>query len=462
MTLVSTNKTDKNTVQLEIKVGAEEFKPAVDRAYRKNAPKITVPGFRPGKAPRGMIEKTYGGFFMEEAVNELFPAAYESAVEEAAIEPVDKAEIEVKEVGEDGFTFVATVTVKPQVSISSYKGIKGSKKTASVKDEEVERTLKSLQERGARQITVEDRAAQLGDTATIDFEGFVDGEAFAGGKGEGFDLVLGSGQFIPGFEDQVVGHNVGEEFDVNVTFPEEYHAEELKGKAAVFKVKLHELKVKELPELDDEFAKDVSEFDTLAELKADIQAKLLERSQKQCDDEFENELVTGVIANMEADIPECMIERRIDEMVQDFGYRLQSQGLNLETYLKYTGSELESFRKTFREQAERHVRIRLALEEITKLENLTASEEEIEKEYARLAEMYGIEVAKVKEFIPTKDVAMDVAVNKAIDLIKENAEVTLVAGEEPAAQEPAAEEKPKKKTTRKTTKKAAAEAETAE
>ena len=462
MTLVSTNKTDKNTVQLEIKVGAEEFKPAVDRAYRKNAPKITVPGFRPGKAPRAMIEKTYGGFFMEEAVNELFPAAYESAVEEAAIEPVDKAEIEVKEVGEDGFTFVATVTVKPQVSISSYKGIKGSKKTASVKDEEVERTLKSLQERGARQITVEDRAAQLGDTATIDFEGFVDGEAFAGGKGEGFDLVLGSGQFIPGFEDQVVGHNVGEEFDVNVTFPEEYHAEELKGKAAVFKVKLHELKVKELPELDDEFAKDVSEFDTLAELKADIQAKLLERSQKQCDDEFENELVTGVIANMEADIPECMIERRIDEMVQDFGYRLQSQGLNLETYLKYTGSELESFRKTFREQAERHVRIRLALEEITKLENLTASEEEIEKEYARLAEMYGIEVAKVKEFIPTKDVAMDVAVNKAIDLIKENAEVTLVAGEEPAAQEPAAEEKPKKKTTRKTTKKAAAEAETAE
>lgn len=425
MKVISNTKTGANTVELEISVGAEQFRAAVDKAYHKNVGKINLPGFRKGKAPKAMIEKMYGkGFFYEDAVNSLYPEAYREALEETALEPVDQADIEVLDVDDDGFKFKATVTTKPEVEVKDYKGIKAVKKVVKATDEDVAAELGRLQERGSRMVTIEGRAAQNGDTATIDFEGFVDEVPFPGGKGEGYPLVLGSGSFIPGFEEQIVGKEVGSEFDVNVTFPENYQAEELAGKAAVFKCKLHELKNKELPELDDEFAKDVSEFDTLEELKADLRAKLQEHKDAESQGNLENDLVTEVIKNLTAEIPEVMFERRIDEMVQDFEYRLQGQGLNLETYLQYTNGELASFRKTFREQAERQVKVRLALEKIAQLENLSATEEEIEAEYAKMASAYGIEADKMKSFVSAADVAKDLVVSKAIELVRTSADVT--------------------------------------
>lgn len=425
MKVISNTKTGANTVELEISVGAEQFRAAVDKAYHKNVGKINLPGFRKGKAPKAMIEKMYGkGFFYEDAVNSLYPEAYRAALEETALEPVDQADIEVLDVDDDGFKFKATVTTKPEVEVKDYKGIKAVKKVVKASDEDVTAELGRLQERGSRMVTVEGRAAQDGDTATIDFEGFVDDVAFPGGKGEGYPLVLGSGSFIPGFEEQIVGKEVGSEFDVNVTFPENYQAAELASKAAVFKCKLHELKNKELPELDDEFAKDVSEFDTLEELKADLRAKLQEHKDAESQGNLENDLVSEVIKNMTAEIPEVMFERRIDEMVQDFEYRLQGQGLNLDTYLQYTNGELASFRKTFREQAERQVKVRLALEKIAQLENLAATDEEVEGEYVKMASAYGLEADKMKSFVPAADVAKDIVVNKAIDLVRTSADVT--------------------------------------
>lgn len=463
MKLVSVNKVDTNVVALEVTVGAEEFKPMVDMVYRKYAPQLAIPGFRKGKAPRAFVEKQYGDSFIEEAVNNLYPRMYEMAVMEANIQPVDSANVEIKDVTAEGFAFTATVTVKPEVTVNKYKGLTATKAEAVVEDSEVEKTLDELRQRAARLITVEGRAAQDGDIANLDFEGFTDGVAFEGGKGEGVDLTLGSGQFIPGFEEQVVGHNVGDSFDVNVTFPEVYHSEELKGKPAVFKCTLNALKARELPVIDDEFVKDISEFDTLDELKADIKSTLQERAQKKCDDEFENQLVTGVIENTEIDLPQCMIDRRVDEMVQDFDYRLQSQGMNLQTYMQYTGDTLETFRKAFSMEAERHVRIRLALEKIAEMEKLEAADEELEAEYNRLAEMYGMKVEELKNLIPLSNVYQDVVVNKAIDIIRDNAVVEgAKAPKKTAAKKPAAKkttkkaegeeeaaEAPKKKTTRK-------------
>lgn len=421
---------------LEIAVPAEQFKAAVDKAYKKNAPKITVPGFRKGKAPRAMIEKMYGeGMFYEDAINEIYPEAYSAAVDEAGIEPVDRADIEVLEIGKDGFTFKATVTVKPEVSISDYKGVAAEKVVSAATDEEVAAELGRLQERNGRIVDVEGRPAQQGDNAIIDFEGFLDGEAFEGGKGEKHSLTLGSGQFIPGFEEQVMGKNIGDSFDVNVTFPEEYHAAELAGKPVVFKVTLHELKTRELPELDDEFAKDVSEFDTLDEFKADMKAKLQERHDQQAADMLENSLMDAIITKLEANIPQVMIENRIDDMVRDFEYRLQSQGLNLQTYLQYTGMELESFRKTFAEQGERQVKVRLALEKIAELEALAVTDEELEAEYTRLAGVYNIEADKVKGFLPASELSKDLLSNKAIDLVRDSAVITEKAADEAAKAE---------------------------
>ncbi len=374
MSLTASKKIDTNLMELEINVPAEEFKAAVDRSYRKNAPSITIPGFRKGKAPRHMIEKMYGeGVFFEDAVNELYPSAYEAAAKEAGITPVDRADIEILEVGKDGFSFKATVTVKPEVEVEGYKGIEAEKVEYTVTDEDVDAEIAKLQKRAGTTISVEDRPAQMGDNVVFDFEGFIDGVAFEGGKGEEFPLTLGSNQFIPGFEEQIAGHAIGEDFDVNVSFPENYHVDELKGKPAVFKCKIHQIKAVELPELDDEFAKDVSEFETLEALKADLKSKLQEKKDLEANDEFENKLVDAVIAGMKADIPACMYERKIDEMIQDFAYRLQMQGLNLETYMQYTGSTVESFRETFKEQAEHQVKVRLALEKIAELENLTAT-----------------------------------------------------------------------------------------
>jgi trigger factor len=426
MSLVESKNVATNKYELTIKVDADTFKAAIDKVYRKNAKSIQVPGFRKGKAPRAMVEKMYGeAVFFEDAVNDLYPEAVANAVEEAKLEIVARPDVEVTEVSkEEGVTIVATCIVKPEVSVKDYKGIEVERAEEAVTDEMIDNKLASMQQRNARMIDVEGRAAKNGDTVVFDFEGFVDDKAFDGGKAEKFSLTLGSGQFIPGFEEQIEGKEIGEEFDVNVTFPEDYHAEELKGKPAVFKCKLHEIKEKELPALDDEFAKDVSEFDTLEELKNDLKAKEVAAAKQAADDAVENKLVDAVIANMEAEIPEQMYDNRVDSMVQDFDYRLQSQGMNLETYLKYTGMDMDAFRKTFRPQAEKQVQIRLALEKIVELEALDATEEELDAEFAKMAENYKMDVEQIKKYVPAEQLKQDLLVNKAIDLVKNTAVVT--------------------------------------
>lgn len=456
MSLTSKLNLENNVFELEVAVSADQLKEATDKVFRRKVKSISVPGFRKGKAPRQIIEKMYGdGIFLEDAVNDLYPQAYSDAVDEAGIEPVDRAQIEILTVDKaDGFTFKATVTAKPEVMVRDYKGIKADKPIKKVTDADVDAEVDRLRDRNARIITVDDRAAVSGDTAVIDFEGFVDGVPFEGGTGEDHQLVLGSGSFIDNFEDQIVGHKTGDEFDVNVTFPEQYHAEELKGKPAVFKVKLKEIKGKELPELDDEFAKDISEFDTLAEFREDLRKKLQEHNDQHAQNDLENALIDEVIKGVEGDIPEVMYTNKIDDMVRDFEYRLQSQGMNMQLYLQYTGMDEESFRKSFRDQAERQVKIRLALEKIAELEQLEISEEELEKEYARVAESYQIEVEKVRGFVPEREVRTDLLNLKAIDFVRDNAKVTEVEAKDEAAGENI-EKKPKKKpAAKKTTKKA--------
>jgi len=427
MELIRNEKVAENTVELEFKVNAEQFAEGITKAFRKANKDIQVPGFRKGKAPRSVVEKMYGEeVFFNDAIDALLPDAYADAVEAAGIEPVARPEVDITACSkEEGFTVVAKVVVKPEVKVNEYKGLKATKKAVKVEDFEIDTELESLRDRNGRMVTVEDRAAKIGDTANIDFEGFVDEVAFEGGKGEGFDLTLGSGQFIPGFEEQIVDHNIGEEFDVNVTFPEEYHAADLAGKAAVFKTKLNGLKAKELPELDDEFAKDVSEFDTLDELKADIRKAKEERAAQQAELDVENALVDAVVASMEGTIPAEMTESRIDEMVRDFEGRMAQQGLQLATYLQYTGMTMEAFRKSFEEQAEQQVKIRLALEKVAEMENIEVSEEEVEAELAKIAEAYKMKLEQVKSFIPAVEIKKDLAINKAIDFIKANAEITV-------------------------------------
>lgn len=428
MAVTSMKINDNKQVELTISVNAEDFGKAVDLAFKKNAPKMQIAGFRKGKAPRKMIEKMYGeGVFYEEAVNNTYPAAYEAAVEEKGIDPVDRASIDVQEVTKDGFTFTATVTVKPEVTVDGYKGIEVEKKLAVVTDDEIVAEIDRQREQNARMIAVEGRAAQTGDTATIDFEGFIDGVPFEGGKGEDYSLVLGSDSFIPGFEGQVVGHNAGEEFEVNVTFPDDYHAEALKGKTTMFQCVIKDLKSKELPALDDEFAKDVSEFDTLDALKADIRTKLQTQKDDQSQTEVEDKLMSVVAEKMVADIPECMYEARIDDMLRDFEYRLQAQGMDIKTYLTYTGMEISSFRKTFREQAVAQVKTRLALEKIVEMEKLVAASEEIEEEFLKIATNYSMDVEKIKTIVPLSDITSGLAMNKALDLVRTTAVIKEVA-----------------------------------
>ena len=423
MALKAANKVETNRVELEIEVGAEAFAAAVSAAYRKNVGKINVPGFRKGKAPRAIIEKMYGtGVFYEDAINDLYPTALDEAIRESGYEYVeDKVDLDVVSVGPEGLCFKAVITVKPEIEVKEYKGLKAKKKAVSVKEDEVKAELEKMQERSSRLVTVEDRAAAEGDTVVFDFDGYVDGVAFEGGKAENYSLVLGSGQFIPGFEEQIVGKKAEEAFDVEVTFPEEYHAAELAGKPAVFKCVLHEIKVKELPELNDDFAKDCSEFDTLDELKADLKAKLKKQKEHAADEAFETELMDQLCAAIEGEIPEAMYENRVSESVQDFGYRLQMQGLDLETYLKYTGMDMAAFRAGFREQAERSVKVRLALEKIAKLEEIVPSDEDVEAEFAKYAEQYSMEVEKIKSLIPAESIRGDLAVSKAMDLVKASA-----------------------------------------
>ncbi len=447
MELRQIEKTGTNEVKLTIAVTAEEFGRAVDAAIREKGKTLTVHGFRKGKAPKALIEKAYGReYFYQDAVNETYGYAYDMAVAEAKIVPVDRAEIELVECSEEGYTLTATVTVKPEVSVKKYKGIKAEKLVTAVADAQVEGELAVMLERNARIIEVEDRPAQNGDQAEIDYEGFKDGVPFEGGKGEHFPLELGSGQFIPGFEDQVCGHNAGDEFDVNVSFPEDYPAEELKGAPVVFKCKLHSIKTKEMPAADDEFAKDVSEFDTIDELKADIRAKLQERADSQSEAELEEKLVDAILENMEAEIPECMYEARMEDIAADFENRLARQaGLTLDEYLKYTGADKESFFGGFRPQAERQVKIRLALEEIAKLEKIEMTEEEMNEEFKTLAERYEMKEEQVRKIVPADELALDLCVEKAIKFVRENAKITEVTAEEAAAKE----EAPKKKRTTK-------------
>ena len=423
MSLKNAEVKETNRVELEVEVGAEEFEAAVEKAYRKNIKNMNIPGFRKGKAPRRFVEKMYGtGVFYEDAVNALYPTALDAAIKESGYTYIeDKIDLDVVSVGPEGLVFKAVITVKPEIEVGEYKGLKAEKKAEPVTDEDVDAEMTKLQERNSRLVAAEGRPAADGDTVVFDFEGFVDGVAFDGGKGENHTLVLGSGQFIPGFEEQIVGKSAEEEFDVNVTFPEDYHAKELAGKPAVFKCKLHEIKTKELPELNDDFAKDCSEFDTLEELKADSRKKLTESRERSAQEKFEASLIDQLVDGVKGEIPEAMFANRQNQSVQEFGYRLQSQGLSLDMYLQYTGSDMDTFKATFRPQAEREVKLRLALEKIAALEELKASDEALEAEYTAMAEQYKMDVEQVKKFVPAEELAQDLTVRAAMDLVRDTA-----------------------------------------
>ncbi|MBS6793530.1 MAG: trigger factor [Oscillospiraceae bacterium] len=436
MNLISCEKLEKSMVELQFSIDAETFKAAVNNAFKREGKKYAIPGFRKGKAPRHMIEKMYGSdIFHYDAVNDLFPEAYEAAVKEAKIDVVGRPDPEVVSMSEaDGVVLKVKVAVKPEVELGEYAGLTVTKEAKNVNEADVDAEVKRMQDRNGRLLTREG-AAENGDTVDIDFEGFVDGKAFEGGKAEHYSLVLGSGSFIPGFEDQVVGHSAGEEFDVNVKFPEEYGAAELAGKDATFKIKLHEVKYKELPALDDDFAKDVSEYDTLNELKDSIRNNIKTNLDKQAEQKVENDLMDQVIANMKADIPDAMVDSRIDELVQDFEYRISQQGLKLADYLKYMGMNIEQFRAQFKEQADKQVKMRLAMEAIVAKEGITASDEEFEEEVKRIADAYKMEADKVKSIVDAAAVKADLAINKAIDFVKEKANVVTAEPKEEEKQD---------------------------
>ena len=433
MNLIKCEKLEKSMVELQFSIDAETYKNEVLKVFQTEGKKYTVQGFRKGKAPRHLIERMYGpDVFTYDAINNLFPTEFEAAVKAAGIEAVGRPEVTVDSASDDqGATLTVKVAVKPEVKIGAYSGLTVEKTVHTVQESAVDAELKRVQERNARELT-RDGAAQNGDIVDIDFEGFTDGVAFEGGKAEHYSLTLGSGSFIPGFEDQVVGHSAGDEFDVNVTFPEQYQASELAGKPAVFKIKLHEVKYKELPALDDELAKDCSEYDTLEEFKESIRKSNQEQLDKQDDLAVENALVDQVIAGMEAEIPQAMYDVRMDELVNDFAFRVEQQGLNLDTldtYLKYMGQTMEQFRASFMPQAEKQVKIRLALEAVAAAENITASEEDVNAEIKRIADQYKMEEDKVRELVNMDELKKDLAVNKAIDFIKSHANIVEKAAE---------------------------------
>ena len=434
MSLKSVNKNG-NQVDIEIAIDKESFDKAVEAAYRKNVKNMNVPGFRKGKAPRSVVEKMYGkGVFYDEAINALLPKAYDEAVTESGETPVGQAEFDIVSLDDNGVVLKASFPVKPEVTVKEYKGYKVVRAVAPTTEEEVNAQIEQVRARNSRTVEITDRAAKEGDIAVIDYEGSVDGVPFDGGKGEKYNLTLGSGQFIPGFEEQIVGHNAGDAFDVNVTFPTEYHAGELAGKAATFKTVLHEIKFNELPELDDEFAKDVSEFDTFAEYKADVKAKIQDRYNKAADGEIEDQLITALIEKLDAEIPQPMFDAEAENFVRDFDNRLRMQGLDLKTYFQYTGLDLDALRKQMAPQAERQVKMRLALEKIVELEKIVPTEDEVNEEFERIAKAYNMEIDKIKEMIDLAMVTADVSVKKAVDLVKEKAVVTEKAWEAPKAE----------------------------
>lgn len=424
-------KLENNMAKLTIEVEATELEKAIQAAYQKNKGKISVPGFRKGKVPRQLIEKMYGKeVFYEDAANALIPDAYEKALEDCEETIVSTPKIEVTQI-EAGkpFIFTAEVALKPEIKLGKYKGVKVEKADTDVTDDEINEQIEKERENNARMIEVEGRAIENGDVATIDFEGFVDGVAFEGGKGENYPLTIGSGSFIPGFEDQLIGKNKDEEVEVKVTFPEDYHAEDLKGKEALFKVSVKEVKVKELPALDDEFASEVSEFDTLAEYKEDVKKKLAEKKEKEARNAKEEAVLDAIIADAAMDIPDAMLETQQRQIVDEFAQRLQMQGLSLEQYFQFTGLNAEKLLEQVKPQADRRIKSRLVLEAIVAAENIAASEEEYEKELARMAEVYNMEIDKVKEMLgdnekAKKQILDDLAITKAADFVVEQAKET--------------------------------------
>lgn len=429
MELKNTEKQEHSVVALTIEITKAEFEAAKDKAFKKTGKNITVPGFRKGKAPRKMIEKLYGeGVFFEEAFNIIYPDAMEMAAEKSGIKPVGRADVDLGDPAEEGgLTIIAKVPVEPEVELGEYKGIEVEKETVKVLQADVKAELNRMAQRNARTETVE-RKAKKNDTVDIDFEGFVDGVPFEGGKAEHHELTLGSGAFIPGFEDQLIGCKAGDEKDVVVTFPEEYHAKELAGKEATFKCKVHKVEETILPEIDDEFAKDVSDTcETLDDLKKEITERLKAERQEAADNAFEEKVLDAVIDGMKADIPAAMIDSQVDTIVQDFGYRLQMQGMGLEQYLKMTGTEMGAFRAMFQSQAERQVKTRLALQKVVELEGITVSDTELEEEYAKMAEQYKMEVEKVKAIVSKEALEGDLKISNALEFIKKNAKVKKAA-----------------------------------
>ena len=419
---VQVEKLEKNMAKLTIEVDTAQFEDAMKKAFNKNKNKFNIPGFRKGKAPRAMIEKMYGeGIFYEDAADEAINATCMQAMNESELEIVSRPEVSVEQIGKDKpFIYTAIVAIRPEVTLGEYKGIEVEKAEAAVAAEDVDAELKRVQEQNARQITVEDRPVADGDQTVIDFEGFVDGKSFDGGKAEDYALTIGSHSFIDTFEEQLIGKNIGEECEVNVTFPEEYHAAELAGTPATFKVTVKEIKVKELPELDDEFAGEVSEFDTLDEYKKDIEAKILERKQKEAATENENRVIEKVVANATMEIPDKMVEGQIDNMVQDTARRMQSQGLSMEMYMKYTGMTMESMREQMQPQALKRIQTRLVLEEVAKAENIQVSDERLDEEIAKMAASYQMEADKLKEYMSDHDkdqMKEDLAVQEAVDFL---------------------------------------------
>lgn len=423
MSLKSSNKVDTNRYEIEVSVDGESFAKAIDKVYKKQVKNINIAGFRKGKAPKHVVEKMYGeGVFYEDAMKELYPDALSSAAEEAGLTIInDKIDLDVQEAGKDGFTFKATVTTYPEASIADYKGIEVEKKSDEVTEELIDEEIEKVRDRNSRMVTIEDRPVQDGDIAVIDFEGFVDGEAFEGGKAENYNLQIGSGNFIPGFEEQIIGHNTDEEFTIKVAFPEDYQAEELKGKDAEFKIVLHEIKSKELPEVDDEFVKDVSEKETVAEYREELKGEIAERLKKEVESDVENKIIENLTERLEAEIPEAMFENKINDMIKEFDMRLRSQGMNLDTYMQYMGMDAEALHDAYKAQAEQRVKLRLALEKIAELENITATDEEVEDEYNKMAEAYKMDVEKIKNIVPAKDLAKDIAVEKAMNIVKDSA-----------------------------------------
>ena len=419
-----TKKEAANSYELVVSVDGETFEKAINAVYKKQVKSINIQGFRKGKAPRRIIEKMYGAeVFYDDAMQDCYPDALYDAAKEADVKIVAVEQLEAVEAGKEGFTFKAQVIVEPTMEIDGYKGITVEKKSTEVTEELIDKEIEQVRERNSRLVSVEDKAAENGDTAVIDFEGFVDGEAFDGGKAEGYNLSLGSGNFIPGFEEQIVGHKAGEEFTIDVSFPEDYQAEELKGKDAQFKIVLHEVKVKELPEVDDEFVQDVSEKETVAEYREELKETVAKRLQDEAEKDVDDQISNKLMELLEGEIPDAMYENQTNDMVRDFEMRLRSQGMDMQTYMQYMGMDVNALKSMYRDEAEKRVKLRLALETIAKKENIEVTDADLEDEYAKMAEAYKMDADKVKAAVPAESLTEDIKVQKALDLVKNSAEM---------------------------------------